>query len=113
LNFEENELQAAIIKALNLHKSVLAFHVPNEGKRSMAQSMRMKALGVRSGVPDLVLMDKNGKIHFWELKAKNGRLSENQGRFRDRCIEWGFSWSQIKSVDEAMDYLRSANLFDV
>lgn len=59
----------------------LLFHVPNGGKRSMATARRLKAEGVKAGVPDLCLPVARGGWHglFIELKrAGGGRATEQQ-----------------------------------
>lgn len=62
----------------------LMIHIPNEGKRSKAEGARLKRIGLRPGVPDLILpIPKNGKGGlFIELKRqKGGRVSENQKKW--------------------------------
>ncbi|WP_419797265.1 MAG: VRR-NUC domain-containing protein [Terasakiella sp.] len=56
------------------------FHVPNGGKRTKAEAGIFKAMGVRSGVPDLCFINPDGKAFFIEMKAPGRRsdTSENQ-----------------------------------
>lgn len=59
----------------------LMYHVPNEGKRTGATGARMRAEGLRPGVPDICLPVARGGYHalYIELKRlRGGRLSEDQ-----------------------------------
>jgi len=58
----------------------LLHHIPNERKCTPAQGMRLKRMGVKSGVPDLMLPVARGGYHglYIEMKAENGRTSDNQ-----------------------------------
>lgn len=59
----------------------LMLHVPNGGKRNAAEAARLKAQGVKPGVPDIFLpIPRQGKHGLWiELKRREGgRLSEHQ-----------------------------------
>lgn len=59
----------------------LMYHIPNEGKRTSITGSRMKAQGMRRGVPDICLPVPN-VLHtalYIELKrAKGGRVSDEQ-----------------------------------
>jgi len=69
-------------------------HVPNGGGRSKAEAGVFKALGVRAGVPDLLLtVPANGCAGLWmELKAPgSGRLNEAQHRWIARLRGLGYS----------------------
>ena len=91
--------------ALNLDKyPMLAFMhaIPNGGKRDAMTAARMKAEGVRAGVPDIFLpwpvyddtwfnIDEKGNVTggkwshglYIEMKTKGGKISDNQKIFID------------------------------
>lgn len=61
----------------------ILFAIPNGGRRDAITGARLKAEGVRAGVPDLFLAHPCNEFHglFLELKAKGGRLSDEQKEF--------------------------------
>ena len=63
-------------------------------------------MGLRSGVSDLVIV-KEGRAYFLELKIGNGKQSENQCTFEADCMiaqaHYGIAWS----FDDAVKILQS------
>ena len=69
------------------------YHVPNGGLRNKATAGKMRAEGVKSGVPDLVLPVARGGYHglYIELKRrKGGRLSDDQREWIDFLESQGY-----------------------
>ena len=78
----------------------LLFHVPNGGSRNPAEAAHLKRMGVRAGVPDIVLPVARGGFHglFIELKTAGGRASAEQKEWLERlrledyravvCVGW-------------------------
>lgn len=56
------------------------YHCPNGGSRRPAEAARLKAQGVKPGVPDILLPIPRGGYHglYIEMKCDDGRLSEDQ-----------------------------------
>lgn len=89
----------------------LLYHIPNGGKRNKAEAARFKAMGVKSGVPDLHLPVARGGYHslYIELKAANGRVSENQSEWLAALNQQGnkavacYGWEQ--AAQAIKDYL--------
>lgn len=79
-NLSEHQEQVLVVKHCDA-KNILAFAIPNAGKRSMITASILKAEGMKSGVPDLFIpIAKNG-YHglFIEMKkVKGGTVSDTQ-----------------------------------
>lgn len=59
------------------------FHVPNGGSRNKAEAVKMKQMGTKSGISDLVLPCPKGKYHglFLEMKHDRGTIEKSQREF--------------------------------
>jgi len=65
----------------NTHPELaLMYHTPNGGARSYGTAGRLKAEGVKSGVPDICLPAAKGKYHglYIELKVKPNKPTIEQ-----------------------------------
>jgi hypothetical protein len=113
----EHEEQKALFKWARLTEKhipelALLFAIPNGGHRHKAVAAKLRAEGVRAGVPDLFLPVACGIFHglFIELKAKGGRTTETQGEWlqalwsRGYCTAVCYGWEAAK--DEIEEYLR-------
>lgn len=111
MNHDESILQAAIVQALSL-LGIFLFMVPNDaaGATTAAKGARLKALGLRAGVSDLVLMGKDGRAYFLEIKTPTGKLSESQKKFQALCAARGWPYAVARSVAEATAQAREWGL---
>lgn len=69
------------------------YHVPNEGKRSMATGGRLRAEGLKKGVPDICLPVPRGIWHgmYIELKRQcGGKTSPEQREWIDALNAQGY-----------------------
>ena len=68
------------------------FHVPNGGKRNITTAKRLKAEGVKAGVPDICLPVPRGQYHglYIELKAGKNTTTENQDRWLEFLKQQGY-----------------------
>lgn len=107
----EDALQRDIMRFLDavLPRDAMAFHVPNGGKRSKAQAGIFKALGVKAGVPDIIIL-RRGVARFIEVKGAKGALSPEQKSFRDWAIAHAFDWALCRSVEQAKATLEFWNI---
>lgn len=90
----------------------LLYHIPNEGKRSRITGARMKAEGLRSGVPDICLPVPRGEHHglYIELKRRrNSKVSQKQLEWMASLVAQGYVAAVCRGCDEAIglitDYL--------
>ena len=82
----------------------LLYHVPNGGSRNKIEAARLKAQGVKSGVPDIVLPAARGEYHglYIELKRqRGGRISEEQKKWIAGLTEQGYRAEVCKGWEAA------------
>lgn len=91
-----------LIRALPL--DAVHYHVPNGGKRTLAESVAFKAMGVKPGVPDF-MVHIAGRTFGIELKAGKGRESEAQTVMAMRLELAGVPCCVARSVDEVQAFL--------
>ncbi len=104
-----DRLQIAIIGHLEwrLAPKVIWFHVPNGGKRSKQTAAKMKRLGVKPGVPDLVFILPDATVAFLELKSRSGRPSVAQTDFAKRCEAIGAPPLTTADLGTALRFLEA------
>jgi hypothetical protein len=104
----EDDLQIEVVDWLlmrELEGHLLYFHVPNGGRRHPAVAKKLKALGTRAGVPDLVVIPKTGPVCFIELKAAKGCVSDNQEAWILALPSFGCPVRVCRSLDEVQQFL--------
>lgn len=79
-------------------------HSPNGGKRDAFTGAQMKALGVKTGFPDLILPVKcnctfTGLVI--EMKSDIGRTSDKQDEWLDHFKAQGWQTNVCRSAEEA------------
>ncbi len=112
----ESRIQAAVADFLDLHvadRQLIFTHIPHGGKRDPKTGGQLKRQGVRAGWPDFVIILKDGRVVFWELKTLEGTLSEPQRDFRfyladiDAAGAVAPAYAVIRSLDEAAAALQA------
>lgn len=95
----------------------LLYHVPNGGSRNAIEAARLKAQGVKKGVPDLCLPVPRGDYHglYIELKRqKNGVLSADQKQWIKSLRDQGYMVEVCRGFQEAANviehYLEGKNV---
>lgn len=87
----------------------LMFHVPNEGKRSQIMGRQLKRMGLKPGVPDVILPVAKGRYHGLAIEMKNlrGRPSGDQLAWIE-CLR-GVGWRAeiCHGWKEAVDVIRA------
>ena len=105
----EAEEQAALFEWAEVAKRdhpelALMYHVPNGGSRNKIEAARLKAQGVKPGVPDICLPVPRGKYHglYIELKRrKGGKISNAQKLWLTALAGQGYKAYVCFGCDEA------------
>lgn len=109
----ESQEQANLAKFLNF-KGLLWCHVPNEGKRTLANGGILQGHGMKKGVPDVLIFcpppaypDKVGTAI--ELKRRaGGKVSEEQQQWLDNLTERNWLTTVSLGWEEAVKFLKEA-----
>ncbi|SEJ57549.1 VRR-NUC domain-containing protein [Pseudomonas linyingensis] len=116
VDYEGNE-QAALFNWMRLRHPLawrLAYHVPNGGHRHKAVAAKLKAQGVKAGVPDITLALPRGGHHglYIEFKATpphDAEVAVSQKEWIGALVEQGYKAVICRGMKEAMavidDYL--------
>ena len=96
-------------------------HIPNGGSRNKAEAVKLKQMGVRSGVADLFLPCARGMYHglYLEMKYGDGRLQETQREFLrdmkegDYYVAVCYSAAQAVKVIEEYLSLTGFEMYDL
>jgi hypothetical protein len=107
----EEALQRSVVGLLAIYENrgLLTYaHVPNGGRRSKAEAGIFRALGVRAGVPDLLLWARGGGHFAIELKAgRRAVLSDAQVVWHSTLENLGHRVYVCRSVDDVERCLRA------
>jgi len=105
----EHELQSTLVAVAEAMSSrlpelKLLHAIPNGGSRHPAVAGKLKAEGVKPGVPDLHLPVARGVYHslYIEMKTVKGRLSDAQRRWRELLMGEGNAYVVCRSVTEGL-----------
>ena len=107
----EDDIQRALVTHLAVRgaRGLIYWHTPNGGKRNAREAGRFKAMGVRAGVSDLILVHC-GKIYALELKAEGGRPSVAQMEFISDFNGAGGFGCIVTGLDPALRVLETWGL---
>lgn len=86
----------------------LMYHIPNEGVRTKANGGRLKAEGMKAGVPDICLPCARGGYHglYIEMKRIGGRPTKSQEQWISDLNAQGYyavvcyGWESAQKVIE-------------
>jgi len=128
-NNEEHQIQVGLFEWIDLQKNKYpalknTFAIPNGGSRHILEAANLKAEGVKSGIPDILLAFPSKCFHglFIEHKTAKGKLSKDKpikdksGRIRYiregqetwfyRLTEAGYCCMISRSIDESIDMFK-------
>lgn len=82
-----------------LTRATLFASIPNDSQRPPSQAATLKAMGLRPGAADLLIVHE-GKAYFAEVKAPDGALSDAQRLFEADAAKAGAPYAVVRSLDE-------------
>jgi len=103
----EEEVHKQLVEYLDhtLEEAALLFHPANGGLMPMGTAGKLKGMGLRQGVPDLLLglprAEKNGL--FIELKTKKGRLRGKQVWWLYHLRQQGYGAVCCRGFEDAVE----------
>lgn len=102
----EDQIHRAIVAHLNARGRPGTFycHPANGGARNKIEAARFVGLGVRAGVPDLVIVI-GGRALFLELKREGGRVSPAQAQMHAAIRAAGAEVAVVYGFAEALNQL--------
>jgi hypothetical protein len=80
---------------------LIVFHPASGEFRDAITAGKLKRMGVRRGIPDLVILPPDGRAAFLEIKSPTGRLSPEQQDFGAWCAAHGYRWGVARGIDDA------------
>lgn len=109
----EEQIHRTVVEHLERFAApgVFYFHVPNGDIRHKGAAGRLKAMGTRAGVPDLVLI-KGGHTYGLELKRPGEKQSDNQILVEGQWEHAGGTYAVAHGLDYALDTLREWGLLE-
>jgi len=104
------QIAVAIMLRKELPERVIWFAVPNGEWRDPATARKLKDMGVRPGVADLMLFGEKTRLAL-ELKTPKGVLSKDQKGFREVWTAIGGAYEVARSLAEVRAVLFHYGLF--
>lgn len=101
---KELSLHLTVAKLLKDHclPDWFFFHPPNGEHRDIRTAAKLKAMAVRRGVADFLLIAPDGSLRCLELKRVAKKLTLDQEIFRLFCVKRGIPYAVATTVDEVL-----------
>ncbi len=106
----EDQIQMTVVDYLRITLTTPWFHVPNGGNWPVVWKVKLKRLGHRAGVADLVFILPEGKVGFIEMKTEKGRQSESQKAFQQDVERMGCPYAVCRSLEAVQEVLEDWGL---
>ena len=113
MNQPEHQLQVSCINWMRYqHPKRLIFAIPNGGNRNVITAKKLKAEGVKAGIPDLFMAVPNTQHNglFIELKAGKNKPTDKQNEVIEHLKSAGYRCEVINNFDDfrktVNDYLK-------
>lgn len=114
--FVEDKEMIAIFEWINFHQHIrdYAIHIPNEGKRTLSQNVRLKKMGLKKGVSDIFIAIPNNNYYGLWIEHKSMRANGKFGKATEEQIEFvrimnkiGYFAKITYGIDDAINTIRS------
>jgi hypothetical protein len=108
MNDFEHQVQKAICQYLDM-RGLMYFAIPNGGQRNKIVASKLKAEGVKAGIPDICIVADDGQAFFLEVKkpvtpkSGKGTLSKVQIEMIERLKEAGAEVAVVHSVADVIE----------
>lgn len=102
MKISEDHFQIQTAKLLDLLK-LDWFHTPNGGKRNLSTAAKMKRMGVKAGIPDIIIINKtltNNTGICIELKIGRNKTTINQEMWRSKFVKNDWLYFIAYSIDD-------------
>lgn len=106
----EHDIQATCIEWFDLqYAGLLLYAIPNGGKRDKVTAAKMKAEGVRRGIPDLKLAVTTQEYAglYIETKTTTGRPSDEQLIAHAYLRSQGYAVEMVRNLEEFQAVIRT------
>lgn len=100
----EDQLQTSVARYLDV-SGYPWFHCPNGGSRNPIEGAKLKGMGVKRGVPDVLIVqptDQHCGLAI-ELKVGRNRQTPEQKDWQEVLIGCGWAYEVCRSLDEVME----------
>lgn len=108
----EADLQQHVVKLLEAYarQEVCYWHSANGEARHVTIGRKLKRMGVKKGVADLVLI-VSGRAIALELKTEIGTQSKEQAEWQEQFERAGGAYYMARGMDEALATLITLGVF--
>lgn len=105
-SLSEDQIHRAVVQHLKARarKGTVYFHPANGGQRNKTEAARFVGLGVKAGVPDLIILSR-GKTFGLELKVEKGRVTPIQKSVHEEMRAAGATVEVAFGLDDALAQL--------
>ena len=112
MRHDEDALQTSVALYLDLRR-LLWCHVPNGGYRRKKEAARLKGMGVKPGVPDVLIFEpwldrETGEVGFGlaiELKVGRNKTTRHQDQWLAALRRRGWKTTVARSLSEAQAFV--------
>ena len=106
----EDDEQIIVVQYCALLK-IPIIHIPNEGKRTVANGAKLKRMGMSKGFPDLLITRARGRYHGFaiEMKHGNNKPTPNQIDWLRTLKAEGYATAVCYGAKDAIDLIEKYN----